>query len=179
MRLDLGGIAKGYACGEALEVLEREGCPRALVVGGGDVVLGDPPPGRATWRVELAPLEEGVGACALELTRAAVSTSGDRYRSFEVDGVRYSHIVDPATGLGLISRVAATVVAPDGASADALATALCVMGPERGLALAERRGVQARILEQESGGWRSCETTGWRRIMARSSASAETLARPP
>ncbi len=179
MRLDLGGIAKGYACDEALEVLEREGCPRALVVGGGDVVLGDAPPDQGAWHVAIQPLEEGVGACTLELVHAAVSTSGDRYQFLETDGLRYSHIVDPSTGLGLTGRVAATVVAPDGASADALATALCVMGAQRGLELARRRGVEARILELESDGWRSCETTAWGRIMAPASASAETLVRRP
>ena len=79
MRLDLGGIAKGYAMDEALAVLQRHGITRALVEAGGDMRLGDPPPGRAGWRVGIPPLDnpQGEPLSYLELARVAVSTSGD------------------------------------------------------------------------------------------------------
>jgi FAD:protein FMN transferase len=128
MRIDLGGIAKGYILDQARTELRRHGVTRALLEAGGDISAGDPPPGRAGWRVEGMP---GGGA----LANAAVSTSGDSEQFVIIAGVRYSHVVDPRTGLGLTSRRQATVVAPDGATADGLATALTVLDEERGAAL--------------------------------------------
>lgn len=148
VRLDLGGIAKGYALDRALEVLVEHGMERALVEGGGDLALGRPPPHRAGWVVAL----EGAGGEVLLVQRAGVATSGDRYRHVEIDGVRYSHIVDPRTGLGLTERRLVTVVAPDGTAADALASAISVLGRERGLRLAEGlEGVDVRIATEVDG----------------------------
>jgi thiamine biosynthesis lipoprotein len=133
MLLDLGGIAKGYAAQEALAVLGRHGIHSALVAAGGDIVTGEPPPGEPGWRV-------GVGSPPsqyLSLHHAAVSTSGDAEQHVEIGGVRYSHIVDPRTGLGVTGRSSVTVVAPEGALADALATAASVLEPERALALVD------------------------------------------
>lgn len=158
MRLDLGGIAKGYACDRALEALARLGIRRAMVDTGGGMALGDPPPGRAGWRIQVADRSENV----LILAGCGVATSGDWERYVEIDGVRYSHIVDPSTGLGLTSRILVTVVAPDGMSADALSTALSVLGPERGLRLAEDLpGVEAWMRWRENGAVRSAETSGF------------------
>lgn len=131
MRLDLGGIAKGDACDQAQRELKRHGVTRALVEAGGDIVASGAPPGAAGWRIELA----GSGSRVLTLANRAVSTSGDTEQFVEIRGRRYAHIVDPRTGLGLTDRVAATVIAPDGLTSDPLATAACVLGPERGAAL--------------------------------------------
>ena len=131
MRLDLGGIAKGDACDQAQRELRRHGVTRALVEAGGDIVAGDPPPGEKGWRIEIA---EG-GSGVVLLANRAVSTSGDTEQFVEIGGRRYAHIVDPRTGLGLTDRFAATVFAPDGLTSDPLATAACVLGPERGEAL--------------------------------------------
>lgn len=169
MRLDLGGIAKGYALDEMLRVLSGRGVERALVDGGGDVAVSEPPPGRAGWRLAVpAPTgsggEAGAGAgpVRLELARAAVATSGDTSRYAEIDGVRYSHLVDPATGLGLVRRIGATVVAPDGATADALASAACVLGPAAGLELvAGSPGCEARVVWLEGGALRARATDGF------------------
>jgi thiamine biosynthesis lipoprotein len=146
MQVDLGGIAKGFALDEALQVLAADGYSRALVDGGGDVAVGAPPPGREAWSVVID--SGGTGATAtVGLARGAVATSGDAYRFVEIDGVRYSHIVDPRTGQALTTRTAATVIAPDGMTADALASALCVMGAEDGLALVETLpDVEARVV---------------------------------
>jgi thiamine biosynthesis lipoprotein len=152
MRLDLGGIAKGYAADAALAVLRDRGVPRALIDAGGDVVAGDPPPGQPGepgWRVEISGLDdEGRPTREVRLlTRAAIATSGPSNQSLEADGVRYSHIVDPRTGLGLTHDLEVTVFAPTGMQADALASAISVLGPDEGLDLAEKTpGVEARLL---------------------------------
>lgn len=139
MKLDLGGIAKGYAIDEALRVLRARGLPRALVSGGGDMAAGEPPPGRPGWRIEVAPLDipQAPPARFVLLHHAALATSGDLFQRLEIDGVRYSHIVNPRTGLGLTDHSLVTVVAPDCLTADSLATAVSVLGPARGLDLIE------------------------------------------
>jgi thiamine biosynthesis lipoprotein len=140
MQLDLGGVAKGFAADAALGVLRRHGFRRALVAASGDFALGDPPPGRLGWRIGLV-TSGGPGGGPdqfVTLSRAAISTSGDAEQFLEVGGVRYSHIVDPRTGLGLTNGIQVSVVAPGAASSDALATALCVLGAERGTRLLAR-----------------------------------------
>jgi thiamine biosynthesis lipoprotein len=148
MRLDVGGIAKGHASDAALARLREFGITRALVAGAGDIVVGDPPPGAAGWTIGIAPLDPSRAPDRyLSLRNAAVSTSGDAERYVEIDGVRYSHIVDPRTGLGLTGRSSVTVVAPDGTTSDSLATAISVLGPDRGLSLAEEaEGVEVLIV---------------------------------
>ncbi len=141
MQLDLGGIAKGHTAAAALEVLREHGIEHALVDGGGDLALGAPPPDAGIWRIGVLPLREREDAAGriVDLDRACgVATSGDAFRYVEIDGVRYSHIVDPRTGLGLVGRISATVIAPDPATADALASAVCVLGPEQGIRMLER-----------------------------------------
>jgi len=137
MLLDLGGIAKGYACDEALRVLEDRGIRSALVEMGGDIVVGDAPPGRSGWEIEI-PQDGGKGVprrfC---LVNAAISASGDTEQFVEIGGRRYSHIVDPRTGLGLTERIGVTVVAPNGMTSDGLSTAISVLGAAKGRELAQ------------------------------------------
>jgi thiamine biosynthesis lipoprotein len=139
MMLDLGAIAKGYAAQAALEVLQRLGIRRALVAAGGDIAVGDAPPDAKGWKIGIAPLKnpEAPPTHHLLLVNAAVSTAGDSEQFVEIGGKRYSHIVDPKTGMGLVGRRSVTVIAKNGTTADALDTALCVMGPERGMKLIE------------------------------------------
>lgn len=152
LRLDLGGIGKGYAAQRAVEVLKARGLGRCLVALSGDISVGDAPPGAECWVVQVdvgwphEELESTRGTAShvtwgggIRLVNQSVSTSGDAEQHVVLDGVRYSHIVNPATGLGLTRPRAACVVSSDGATADALATALCVLGPERA------RGVLARF----------------------------------
>ena len=169
MRLDLGGIAKGYAVDEALGVLEKFGIKRALVDAGGDMVLGDPPPDRPGWRIGIARLEmDGPPTRVLSLANTAIATSGDSWQFVEIDGRRYSHIVDPRTGLGLTDHSSVTIIAPDGMVADALASAVSVLGPKKGLELIERmpecaaliiRAPHGKIETFQSQGWASVEGT--------------------
>ena len=129
MSLDLGGIAKGYILQQALQTLRGFGVTRALVESGGDIVVGDPPPGRTGWTIRT----EGAGAAfasrASNLINAALATSGASVQFVQIDGVRYSHVIDPRTGLGVTNPHTAWVIARDGATADALATAFTVLGP--------------------------------------------------
>jgi FAD:protein FMN transferase len=158
MRLDAGGIAKGYAADAALAVLAAAGLRHALVAAGGDLALGDPPPGRLGWQVALAGLEEAHPApgSPLTLARAGVSTSGDAEQWVEIAGVRYSHIVDPRSGLGLTGHTSVTVVAPDATTSDMLATALSVIGPDHGRRLVDQSPGAAALM-----GVRTAEGDRW------------------
>lgn len=134
MQLDLGGIAKGFAAEEALKVLRARGITRALVAASGDLAIGDPPPGKTAWTVSLEPLHE---KHEVELRNTFVGTSGDTEQFVEAGGVRYSHIIDSKTGLGLTKRIGVTVMAPDGMLADALGTTLSVVTARRGVEAAQ------------------------------------------
>jgi FAD:protein FMN transferase len=142
MAFDLGGIAKGYAADLMLETLAAAGIRQALVTAGGDIRMGDPPPGREGWRIALKTLDADQHDDVLVLSNAAVSTSGDLHQSVEIEGVGYSHILDPATGLGLTRRVAASVIAAEAKLSDPLATAACVLGPDGSGALRNFPGVR-------------------------------------
>ena len=134
MGLDLGGIAKGYALDRAEEVLRARGISRALLDFGGQLLAFS---NREPWRVSVAhPADRLQPAVRLALSNAAVSTSSQSERQIEVDGVRYGHILDPHTGRPLRTDASATVVAASGTRADALSTALLVMGRERALEFA-------------------------------------------
>ena len=164
MRIDLGGIGKGYAADAALAVLAELGVHRALVAASGDLAIGDPPPGRKGWSVGIDAPNAGADGFTrvLELCNAAVSTSGDSSQNLEAGGVRYSHIVDPATGMGLTQPVAVTVVARRGIDADSWSTALSVLGPERGMALIEKHaGLAALFTIGRDASIRTVQSPGW------------------
>ncbi|MEE3365273.1 MAG: FAD:protein FMN transferase [Planctomycetota bacterium] len=164
MRLDLGGIAKGYAVDRAMEILARRGFTRAMVDGSGDLAVGDPPPGRPGWRVAVASLEnpDKRPVEVLELANVAVATSGDAYQSVTISGTRYSHILDPRTGLGLTTSSSVTVIAADAATADAMASAVSVLGPVAGQRLvAETRGVESLFVTRVENSSRIHKSKGW------------------
>lgn len=135
MRLDYGGIAKGYALDRMGNVLKQHGVDRFLIDAGGDILCGAAPPGRDAWRIEIeAPRDRNqsdapkAGSTTLNLSNRAVATSGASYQSVVLDGKRYSHILDPRTGYGVPFLANVTVEAPTGMLADALASAVSVMG---------------------------------------------------
>ena len=147
MLLDLGAVAKGYMADQTLKVMREKGFPAAMIEAGGDTVFGDAPPGRAGWPVE----SPAPGVPALEAAGQAVSISGDSMQHLVVDGVTYSHVVDPRTGAALTNRVVTVVVGPGGMVTDALSTAGSILDE------AEWR----RVLEQTdpaAKGWRFVET---------------------
>jgi thiamine biosynthesis lipoprotein len=127
MKLDLGGIAKGYAGDQAMIVLRQHGIRSALFEGGGDIVLSDAPPNAPGWRIALRYSGDNMPK-ELTLANAAVSTSGDTEQFVEINGRRYSHVVNPKTGIGLTNRSMATVTAPLGIHTDGLSTALTLVG---------------------------------------------------
>lgn len=129
MELDVGGIAKGYAIDEVAHVLRAHGVERSLIELGGDLRLGRPPPGRDGWRVALAHAS-APAPDTLTLHDVAVASSGDAEQFIEIDGTRYSHVIDPRTGQGVRHRLAATVVAPTGLAADGYATAVTLLDAE-------------------------------------------------
>jgi thiamine biosynthesis lipoprotein len=141
MQLDAGGIAKGYAADAALSILAQLGIRSALVAASGDLAFGDPPPGQRGWKIGVDSFDrpEAAFTRVLELSNAAVSTSGDGEQHLDIDGTRYSHIVDPATLMGLSRQITVTIIARHGIDADGLATAVSVLGPERGIALIEKQ----------------------------------------
>ena len=140
MRLDLGGIAKGYAADRMFEVMKSSGFPTTCIAAGGDLRLGDPPPGKSAWAVGLKTLDKDQTSGQLELSNCAVSTSGDLQQAIEIDGVRYAHIIDPQTGLGLTRHLAVTIIAADATTSDALATAACVAGADQAEKMARACG---------------------------------------
>lgn len=144
MQLDLGGIAKGAIADLVFRNVLKPNTPAAMIALGGDVRLGEPPPGEAGWKVDVVSTG-GSPTETLLLARCAISTSGDLEQYFEKDGKRYSHIIDPRTGWGVEGCRLATVVAPTGMEADALATALCVLSMKEGERLITgKAGVAAR-----------------------------------
>ncbi len=132
MQLDLGGIAKGYAADEALAALSRLGIRSALVAASGDLAFSDAPPGKPGWTIALP-------SQTVVLKNGAVSTSGDSEQHLNSDGRRYSHIIDPATGIGLTGGIEVSVIGKFGIETDAAATAFSVLGPERGQAFIDRQ----------------------------------------
>ena len=171
MKLDVGGIAKGYAAQSALDVLKVAGVTRALVGGAGDIVVGDAPPGKQGWTIAIAPLEPGKPGATLPpllLANAAVSTAGDAERFVAIDGRRYSHIINPATGQAVEDRASVTVVAPDGGMADALETTVYILGPERGLKLVdETPGAAAIYVRSTPDGIKTFESSRFKKVPKR------------
>jgi thiamine biosynthesis lipoprotein len=167
MQIDLGGIAKGYAMDEALAVLQKKGFDRAMVEAGGDMRLGDPPPGRAGWRVGILPLDDprGKPLSYLEVSNVAVSTSGDMIQYVEIGGKRYSHVVDPRTGMALTDHCRVMVVGPSGMAADAITKAVAVLGPELGLKLIDQSpGMATMVTRSPSGKIEHYESSRWKEL---------------
>jgi thiamine biosynthesis lipoprotein len=133
MHIDLGGIAKGYAADEALRLIREAGIESGLVNGGGDISVSGPPPGRVGWTLAINTTHDSDAGIVLALANRAVATSGDLFQFVEIDGVRYSHLIDPATGLGVTHCAQATVIARHGILADGLASAVSVLDEKRAL----------------------------------------------
>jgi len=157
MRLDLGGIAKGYAAHQAVLTLRAHHTPNCLVALAGDISVGDAPPHDQPheqphqppnepngWRIAIdhgttnTSTDASTPPRALFLTNTCISTSGTNIQYIEVNGVRYAHLINPHTGLGSTTTTAITITGPEGAHTDALATALCLMNESDRAALLQR-----------------------------------------
>ncbi|MDZ4820542.1 MAG: FAD:protein FMN transferase [Planctomycetota bacterium] len=148
MRLDAGGIGMGYAVDEAMKVLKEHGIASAMIDASGDVGVSDAPPGSAGWRIGIdTETATGPASRYVLLSNAAITTSGDAFQHVEINGVRYSHIADPRTGLGLTDQSAATVIAKDCTTADSLTKAVSVLGPVEGFkVVAQYPGAEALLV---------------------------------
>ena len=129
--LDLGGIAKGYVAQVIIDFCKKQGVEKALVDAGGDLAMTG-----KDWRIGISiPNSEELMQGFLVLQNQAVATSGNRYQFVEIKGKKYSHIVNPHTGVGLTHQRNVTVIAPDGITADWLATACSVLSIKKALKL--------------------------------------------
>src|SRR4029450_8156145 len=130
-----------YAASEALAAISNLGVRSSLIAISGDLAFSNAPPGTSGWRISVhdVPGEQGYVPQVLELTNAAISTAGPAEQHLDADGRRYSHIIDPATRMGVTEDLTVTVLARTGLVADGLDTAISVLGIARGLALIESR----------------------------------------
>ena len=158
MRLDVGGIGQGYAIDEGLKVLQQLGIKSALLDIGGDILVSDPPPGERGWRILIGTAAD---TTTLLLRHVGITTSGATHRYLEHNGKRYSHLMNPRTGLGLLHHAETTVLAPDGTQADALTKVFSVAGIRKSKRLVKRfPGVTVWMTEERKGKlkkWRSSE----------------------
>jgi thiamine biosynthesis lipoprotein len=146
MRLDLGAIAKGYAIDKAVEAMRNAGVLGAMVDVGGDIYcFGQPPKGRSHWLIGLQDpekpgeiFEPTEPMLVLKLVDSAIATSGDYRRFVLIDGQKFSHIIDTRTGISSGKLSSVTIISKSAIDADALATAVSVMGEKKGLALIEK-----------------------------------------
>jgi FAD:protein FMN transferase len=171
MALDVGAIGKGYAASEALAAVTRTGVRSALVAVSGDLAFSAAPPGRRGWRVRIhrGDVADPRIPAVLELTHRAVSTSGNAEQHLDADGRRFSHVIDPATRMGLTDDLTVTVIAPHGLDADGLDTAIGVLGEARGLALLESHTAAAGVVVRRTAS----------SVTAQPSARFLALATPP
>ncbi len=150
-RLDFGGIGKGYAADEGIRVLKHFKIVRALIDAGGDLAIAQPPPNKPLgWAIEISSgLKDPTKMQTIFLKNCGVATSGKTYRYIDHNGKRYSHIVNPKTGVGLLNHVRTTVVAENGTVADALATAFSVLGIEKSKKIVKKfKPIKVWLLEQ-------------------------------
>ncbi len=158
MRLDLGGIAKGYAADQALEVLVREGFFSAAVDAGGDIALGVAPPNSEGWDIKIFSGDSETGD-EMILENCGVAVSGDTYRYLDDQGVRYSHILDPKIGYGVTHERKVAVIASSAMIADAWASAYSVIDWESiPLSIQERGDLSIQIVEPYGAGFRELKT---------------------
>jgi thiamine biosynthesis lipoprotein len=169
MQLDLGGIGKGFTADEALKILRQRGLNRAMVAASGDIAIGDPPPGEKGWLIDIQNLDsksKGPSRC-VRLHNAGISSSGDTEQYVEINGARYSHIIDPKTGLGLTHRIGTTVIARNATTTDTLDTTLCILGLSDGIRLLKQYpGSSALIVElTEQGTIKETTTPAMRKML--------------
>jgi thiamine biosynthesis lipoprotein len=167
--VDLSAIAKGYGVDRVALRLEEAGCTDYLVDVGGEVRARGASPRGDAWRVGIeVPDPERIGGVqrVLALHDLALATSGD-YRNFiDLDGGRYSHTIDPRTGRPVSHRLASVTVAhPSAMWADGYATAINVLGPERGIDLAERLGLPVLLLVHAENGFQERYTPAFTQLL--------------
>jgi len=167
MQLDLGGIGKGFTADEVIKVLGLNDITSALVDLGGDIRVSNPPPGKEHWVLAFSYYnEEGKEVIKkIGLKDAAVATSGDMYQYVEIDGKKYSHIINPKTGMALNNNIQVTTIAKNATLADAYASALSVMGITKAkLFLKNNTDLNVFMVEQNEGRNKSWQSLNFKNL---------------
>ncbi len=167
---DLSAVAKGYGVDQVAEALEDMGVLAFMVEIGGEIRARGRKAGGAPWRAGIEAPDAEVRSIyrAVDLVDMAIATSGDYRNYYEIDGVRYAHLIDPRTGRpARHAGASVSVLHPRAAVADAWATALSVLGPDEGFALAEREGLAAFFLTRAEGGLVSRATRAFEQLATR------------
>lgn len=153
MRIDLGGIAKGYIIDRAVALLEEKGMQSGIVEAGGDLRIWGNHPNREKWKIGIKhPRKANELIGILSTTAVSVATSGDYERFFMKDGKRYHHLLDPKTGYPASGCISATIVSENALLADAYATAVFILGPEKGMQFIEEKPeIEGLILYEQDG----------------------------
>ena len=148
---DLGGIAKGFAAQKVLNFLTLNGIESALVDAAGNMAVSKNPPENKYWKIaiELPTTSKKKEYKLLNINNLAISTSGDAFQYIIINGRRYSHILNPKTGLGMPNGRQVTVICKDAMRADWLSTALCILPLKKGLLLAKKENAQAFIFTKK------------------------------
>jgi thiamine biosynthesis lipoprotein len=165
VKIDLGGIAAGYIIDATFDIMLKHGLSQCLINAGGDIRCGDSPPGRIGWRIEVATLadmskpetiarienDESLPLRRIHLSNASIVTSGDLWQFYEFNGIRRSHILDPKTGIGVPGPSVVAVIASKCIDADAAATAISVMGLNKGMRFASLQSdIQAMMVTRNA-----------------------------
>ena len=147
-----------------MRILKAKGIKRAFVAASGDMLASEAPMGKPGWKVEVRNVDQfgNIYPRSIHLRNQALSTSGDTEQFVEIDGRRFSHIVDPRTGIGLTSRIQVTVISGSSTVSDSYATAICVLGKQQGLQFAERRKLQILVMEMAGATPRVTASRHWK-----------------
>jgi thiamine biosynthesis lipoprotein len=164
MQLDLGGIGKGFAADEAINLLRNHGVTAALVDMGGDITVSDAPPEKDFWVLGFSYFDKNGQEVfrKVRLKNQAVATSGDLYQYVFIDGRRYSHIIDPHSGMALSNNIQVTTIAPNGTMADAYASALSVLGIEEAKEIVQKTSnLEVFMVEDIPGEYQQWNSSGF------------------
>ena len=153
MKLDMGAIVSGYACDEIAAILDASGIRNFLIDTGGEIFCRGMDSGKSPWKIGVQdPMDKDKILMVIKLKDKCISTSGSYEKFYTIEGVRFSHIIDPVSGYPQKDAISATVIAKTGKEADSLSTILCVLGGKKGIELIKSlKGVQAMIMESKNG----------------------------
>ena len=152
MKIGFGGIGKGYAAHQAKIVMEAMGIRGGLINASGDLMCWGLPPGKDEWSINIPdPEDSNQSILDVSMPYGSLVTSGNYENYSLINGKRYSHIVDPRTGMPVIGISSVSVICPNPELGDALATAISVMGPEEGIALINRiNGIECLVIDEKN-----------------------------
>jgi FAD:protein FMN transferase len=164
---DLGGIGKGYAAQKVFEYLKSENIQSALVDAAGNMAIGNSPPDKLGWKVGLQLPNElnTVLPEMMTIENMAISTSGDVYKNIEIGNKRYSHILNPKTGLGLTNQKQVTIICKNATTADWLSTSCCILSNKKALLLAKKMNAEIIIFETKNNKLIETKSSGFKQYI--------------